>query len=465
VRKSIIVGATLTFLTCAGLTCAGAALAATPKGPPPSKAEVQARRTAEALYAQALRQVEADDFEGGRVSLDAALKQDATNDTARYFRVLVLSRLRETDAALADLALLEPRIERDRFLETKAETLLEGGRYREATAVYDDLIALKPKSADAYRRRAHVRQASEVDSEMPAALADYAKALELDPDMVAVYGLRGEILSAQRNDKAVEENYQAWLAHAPNSARAHSGYAGALARLGKTDKARAEIDRALALEPNAEAYIIRARITPKDQREAFLADIDKALALSSDDTFAYELRAERRRVWGQGDLAMADTEKALEAWPESYSARHLRSTLNQEAGRYDLALKDLDVLIAREPDQAGLYNDRCWARGLGNIELDKALADCEMALKLSPGNAAILDSRGFVKLRQGNLAGAIADYSAALKTAPDQAASLFGRGLAKRRQGAKAAGDLDLAAARKAQPDIDKEFAGYGVTP
>lgn len=463
-RKSIVVGVTLTFLTCAGLACTGAVQAA-PKAAAPPKAEVQARRAAEALYAQAMRQAEADDLESARASLDAALKQDPTHDSARIFRALILSRLRETDAALTDLALLEPRMERGGYLETKGGILLDGGRYREATAVYDDLIAFKPKSADAYRRRAHVRQASEVDSEMPAALADYAKALELDPDMVEVYGLRGEILSAQRDDKAVEENYQAWLAHAPNSARAHSGYAGALARLGKVDKARAEIDRALALEPNVEAYIIRARITPKDQREAFLADIDKALALAPNDTFAYQLRAERRHAWGQDDLAMADTERALEAWPESYSARRLRSTLNQDAGRYDLAVKDLDVLIAREPDQAGLYNDRCWVRALGNVDLDKALADCEAALKLSPNNPAILDSRGFVKLRQGNLAGAIVDYDAALKAKPGQGASLFGRGVAKRRQGAKAAGDVDLVAARKIQPDIDKEFAGYGVTP
>jgi tetratricopeptide (TPR) repeat protein len=460
VRKFIAVGATLTFLACAG------AVQAAPKAPTPSKAETQARRTAEALYAQAMREAQADDFVAARSSLENALRQDPAYDKARLIRVLVLSRLQETDAALADLAVLEPRMARDHFLETKAETLLEGGRYREATTVYDDLIALKPKSADAYRRRAHVRQASEVDSEMPAALADYAKALELDPDMVEVYGLRGEILSAQRDEKAVEENYQAWLARAPDSARAHSGYAGALARLGKTDKARAEIDRALALEPNSEAYIIRARLTPKDQREAFLADIDKALALGPRGaTFAYELRAERRHAWGQDDPAMADTEKALEAWPESYSARHLRSTLNQSAGRYDLAVKDLDVLIAREPDQAALYNDRCWVRALGNVELDKALADCDTALKLSPNNAAILDSRGLVKLRQGNLAGAIADYDAALKIRPEQAGSLFGRGVAKRKRGAKTAGDLDLAAARKIQPDIDKQFAGYGVTP
>jgi len=453
--KSIIACAAL--LLCGGVTAAQAA-------PAPS-VQVQARRTAEALYDQARRQGGADDFASARTSLDDALKQDPTFDKARFMRVLVLSNLNETDAALADLAILEPRMVRERFLELKGEMLLAGGRYREGVATYTDLIALKPDSADAYRRRAHMRQSSEVDSDIPAALADYAKALELDPSLLKVYALRGEILSAQRDDKATEENYQAWLARAPDDANAHSAYASALARLGKIDKARTEIDRALALAPDGQAYLTRARITPEDQRDAFLADIDRALALDGSDTFAYELRAQRRYRWGQKDLAMADIEAALKAWPESYGARMMRSRLNQDAGRYDLAVEDLDVLIAREPDNGSLYNSRCWARALGNIDLDKALADCEAGLKLSPGSAAILDSRAFVKLRQGNLAGAIIDYDAALKVRPDLAGSLFGRGVAKRRQGAKAAGELDLAAARKLQPDIDKEYAGYGVTP
>ena len=433
---------------------------------PTPLAEVQSRRTAETLYEQASRQGVAGDLAAARKSLDDALKQDPSFDKARLTRVFILSNLDDTDAALADLVVLEPRMEREAFLKLRGETLLGGGRYRDAIATYTDLIALKPDSAEAYRRRAHVRQASEVDSDMPAALADYAKALELDPGMLRVYGLRGEILSAQGDEKAVEQNYQAWLAKAPNDPQAHSGYAGALMRLGKIDQAKIEIDRALALSPNAEAYLIRARIAPIDKRDVFLADIDKALALGpGGSTFAYELRAERRRRWGESDLAMADVELALKAWPESYRARHLRSELNQDAGRYDLAIKDLDVLIVREPDQAGLYNDRCWVRAQANLDLDRALTDCETAAGLSPNNPAILDSRGLVKLRQGNLAGAIADYDAALILRPDQAGSLFGRGMAKRREGARAAGDLDLVAARKIQPSIDKDFAGYGLIP
>ncbi|KQZ03638.1 hypothetical protein ASD21_20365 [Caulobacter sp. Root1455] len=182
---------------------------------------------------------------------------------------------------------------------------------------------------------------------------------------------------------------------------------------------------------------------------------------------AEALYAQARRQAKAEDFAAARTslDDALKQDSTFDPARYLRATLHQNDGRYDLAVKDFDVLIAREPDQAALNNGRCWSRGLGNVELDLALADCETALKLQPGNAAILDSRGFVKLRKGDLAGAVADYDAALKASPDQAASLFGRGVAKRRQGAKAAGDADLAGARKVDPGVEQEFAGYGVTP
>jgi tetratricopeptide (TPR) repeat protein len=462
-HKSIIASAMLALCAWTGVAHASSTPSSTKSQ---AETEARARRTAQALFAQAQREARAHDVAAARESLDAALKQDPTFAPARLTRAGVLAGLGETDAALADLAILESRMPRERFLQVKGEALVSGRRYGEAIAVYSELVALKPDSADAYRRRGHARQATDLDKDMPAALADYAKALELDPKMTKIYALRGEILSAGHDEKAVDENYQAWLAQAPDDPQAHAGYAASLARLGKIDRARAEIDRALALAPNAQAYLTRARLTPPDQREAFLADIDKVLTLGQGgDVFAYELRAQRRYVWGQKDLALADIDLALKARPDSLGARRLRARLHQDSGRYDLAIKDLDVVIARQPDQALLYNSRCWARAQANTDLDKALADCDAALKLSPGAAAILDSRGFVKLRRGDLSGAVADYDLALKAKPGQAPSLFGRGVAKRRQGAKAAGDLDLAAARKAQPDVEKQFAGYGVTP
>jgi tetratricopeptide (TPR) repeat protein len=113
---------------------------------------------------------------------------------------------------------------------------------------------------------------------------------------------------------------------------------------------------------------------------------------------------------------------------------------------------------------AGALNSRCWARALGGQELDKALADCNTALKLKPNTADFLDSRGLVYLRQGNYDKAIADYDAALRLAPKTAWSLYGRGLAKSGKGMSAEGQADIAAATALQPKIAERAASFGIT-
>ena len=45
-----------------------------------------------------------------------------------------------------------------------------------------------------------------------------------------------------------------------------------------------------------------------------------------------------------------------------------------------------------------------------NRDLPQALADCDESLRLGPGNANTLDSRGFVYLRLDRLNEAIAEY-------------------------------------------------------
>ena len=114
---------------------------------------------------------------------------------------------------------------------------------------------------------------------------------------------------------------------------------------------------------------------------------------------------------------------------------------------------------------AGALNSRCWARALGGQELDKALADCNTALKLKPNTADFLDSRGLVQLRRGELDRSIADYDAALALAPRSPASLYGRGLAKLLKGLQAAGKADLDAASAIQPQIAERFASFGLKP
>jgi tetratricopeptide (TPR) repeat protein len=115
--------------------------------------------------------------------------------------------------------------------------------------------------------------------------------------------------------------------------------------------------------------------------------------------------------------------------------------------------------LDRHPD-GETYNNRCWTRAvLGDLQ--GAIKDCDEALRLKPGLAVALDSRGLVDLKLGRNTDAIQDYSASIDKDPRSVSSLFGRGLAIRRNGGDGASDLKLAKSMDA--NIGREFAGYGV--
>jgi tetratricopeptide (TPR) repeat protein len=126
---------------------------------------------------------------------------------------------------------------------------------------------------------------------------------------------------------------------------------------------------------------------------------------------------------------------------------------------YALAVPDFDEVIRLHPDANG-YNNRCWTRAaLGDLQ--SALKDCDEALRLAPGFADALDSRGLVDLKLGRNADAIRDYSASINKNPRWVSSLFGRGLATWRSGRD--GSFDLSLAKSMDANIGREFASYGV--
>ena len=121
------------------------------------------------------------------------------------------------------------------------------------------------------------------------------------------------------------------------------------------------------------------------------------------------------------------------------------------------------ALHPADPKLGSLYNSRCWARGLANIELDKAMADCEASIRKQGPGRHNLDSRALVHLRQRDYAAAIADYDAALKIDPAAATSLYLRGWTHRAAGDAARGAADMAAARRINPDVASRYKPYGL--
>ncbi len=264
----------------------------------------------------------------------------------------------------------------------------------------------------------------------------------------------------------------------------------------ETDRALADFDEVLRREPampiallgRAELYLRKGRLS------AALKDLDAALAAQPDNLSALYTRSQARLEANQPDLALADADAAVRYAPRFAAPYDNRARLYMRRHAPEKALADYNALLAINPESqeglagraradlalgrtdaaradlaaigesANILNERCYDRAIANLTLEVALAECDAAVRQAPAAATILDSRGFVRFRLGDLKGAVADFDAALALDPKMAGTLFTRGLAKRRLGDRADGDADVAAAKAMDAEAPRTLADYGVT-
>jgi tetratricopeptide (TPR) repeat protein len=240
------------------------------------------------------------------------------------------------------------------------------------------------------------------------------------------------------------------------------------------EHAIADLSRAIEMDAGNPAYFYQRGIAYRDNKQLDLAgaDLNRALELKPDDLSALEARAWLRLAMGDRAGADADLDAADRAAPREADIRIFLARAYQSTDRLPASIAQYDLWIAahatdsRMPDA---LNNRCWVRALQGQELDKALSDCNTALRLSVKgsnfSAAALDARGLVRLRLGDYDKSIDDYDASLKLRPKDAWALYGRGIDKYRKKKIPEGESDMAEAAKLEPKIAERFAGRGITP
>ncbi|MFF3129129.1 tetratricopeptide repeat protein [Streptomyces sp. NPDC057908] len=155
------------------------------------------------------------------------------------------------------------------------------------------------------------------------ALADYDRALELDPD-------------------------NAWTM--ANRSRAHHG-------LGQFGRALADLDRAMELDPdNAETVANRGGTHElMGQFDRACADYDRALELDPDDVWAMTNRGVTHWLMGQFDRALADLDRAMELDPDNAWTVTSRGDTHRLMGQYDKALADYSHALRLDPNGQAHY--------------------------------------------------------------------------------------------------------------
>lgn len=276
--------------------------------------------------------------------------------------------------------------------------------------------------------------------------------------------------AAKPADAAKDDGAASDATATPTDADGFSRRGAARAIRGDIPGAFADYDQAIKLAPDNGEYLReRARLYAQT-RQPMLAvnDIDRLLKLKPDDIDALMMRASIRLRLDRHSDVRSDLDAAAAAAPAASDRRLALAGLYEATEDYPKAIAQYDLWIAAHPDdnrRPSALNGRCWSRALANVDLDRALKDCNGALSAMPHTAAFLDSRGLVRLRMGNYAQAVTDYDEAIAKLPKSAWSHYGRGIAELRLGRAADGEADIAAAKAINPDIAEDAKKRGVAP
>ncbi len=263
----------------------------------------------------------------------------------------------------------------------------------------------------------------------------------------------------------------------PDAPRDAAGYArrgaGFAARLDFVP-ALADFSKACELAPDEPEYFYRRALiyVQTGAVPQALADLDHAIELKQDFLPAYLPRAELHLR--QKDLAAADAdlEQVDRLAPAQADLRLELASIDARLEKLPAAIKQYGLWIDSHPDDARLpkaLSGRCLLNALQGQELAQAMKDCNKALsredKKAPEYGALYADRGLVYLRQGNYDKALADFNDALKLSPKIARALYGRGVVEARRKLATQSAADIAAAQAIAPQLPQRYERYGIIP
>lgn len=272
--------------------------------------------------------------------------------------------------------------------------------YRKAVDDYGLVAVETPEAPGVFLSRA---QTYSKLNEPDAALADFARAIELDPGSAIAYNGRGLIYEQQgRFDDALAD-YEHVVSLLPNDPVGWRNHADALLALDRFDDALESYTHALEHAPQfVEARLGHARAEAAlGHWDAAISDVEQAIGIDPENLEALALRADIRAARGDQIVSTEPESDASEAWRA--------------------ALADYNTLAERAPEVATVFLSRAQTRRKLD-DIDGALADYGRAIERDPELATAYNERGLLYEFSGNYESALADYTQAVRLAPDDPA-------------------------------------------
>lgn len=269
------------------------------------------------------------------------------------------------------------------------------------------------------------------DHEYDAALADFDSAIALDPGASIHHFFKGLVLKEKKDYRLAIEQIDRAIELEPNNAEYYCSRGRMYTYISDYDSALSDLNSAVDFDPqNSDYWHWRGRIRRERQEcveamrdfetalritnddidyawrgimqshlknnMAALEDINKAIALASNNSFHYQFRGIIYFGLENMSAARENFAKAIELLPD-WAGHYVWRSAACEASDLQMAMADLDRAVQLRPDDVSLF----W-RALAYLavgETKKAQYDLEAAYKVSsPITARIPYWRGIVAL-------------------------------------------------------------------
>jgi tetratricopeptide (TPR) repeat protein len=362
------------------------------------------------------------DLDSAIKDFDAALDNYPNSIDALKNRGLVRKQQREYNNAINDFTrALQIKDNSPDILNLRGSVLLDKEEYDRAIGDFDKAISLDRKFVNAYINRG---QAFYFKRDFDRAILDFNQAAILAPAEPLVYVNRAMAQIDKGDFKNAIADYDEAIRLDPKNAGIYSRRGEAWRLQGNLERALADHDLAIKRKATEEAYNNRA-LVHKDlgKFDKALADCDEAILLNPAYDLGYANRGLIRRLMGDLSGALRDLDKAVSLAPRSPVALVFRGDALRELGETGRALSDFDEAVRILPDFAAAYA----GRGLTyekKGDIIKAEEDFERAAKLPDNVDAALakPAKATAKLRLAAIAAARLK-AASQKAAPPQPAT------------------------------------------
>lgn len=293
----------------------------------------------------------------------------------------------------------------------RAMAYYEMEKYHQALIDLDLVLQNNPEDIAAYEQRGRIKYMLQ---DARGAVADYSIVME-NQSMGLLYVNRGLAYTQATDYEAAMKDFAKAIDTNPDDIEAYVGMGDVQFELGAYEKSIVYYDQALELDPKDDRTLNNRANTYKrmDQMEEALRDYNQSIALNP-NTYVFTNRAFYWFDLGDLEQAKRDSEHATQLDYGNANAYYCLGLIYLTQEDYAAGLENLNQAVALSPENATYLNKR----GEATMALQaykEAIADFDLAILLQPDLKEAYSNRAALKYQIRDYAGAVRDQSEVLK--------------------------------------------------